>query len=288
MTTSNSNHTWTGRLPHLPTPVKYLLLTFLAIVGFGYLIAVLNMYHTHSMADAKPGLTLNDVRAVYSGLEVTRRAGDDIPSHMLTMLRGSMRQYIDDDEDFTILETWLKKGAPEDKLNEGDSGKTPARVIIRNCLRCHAQTGGEEIGLKAPFGPDDLTVDYDLMKPLLPGNLRPAYQTVRSGPQYTMPRLVLISHMHMLTIPMFSLAVGLLFSMTRFPARIRNILTPLPMFALLIDFAGWWLARLSDGFIHFIVLGGAIFGLAFAIQIVATAVDLWRPASPIIGEASSN
>ncbi len=65
--------------------------------------------------------------------------------------------------------------------------------------------------------------------------------------------------------------------MTRLPWGVRSLLTPLPMLALMIDFAGWWLARLADGFIYFIAAGGAIFGIVFGIQILAITVDLWRP-----------
>jgi hypothetical protein len=92
--------------------------------------------------------------------------------------------------------------------------------------------------------------------------------------------LILISHMHMLAIPMFTLVVGLLFMMTRLPWSLRSALTPLPMLALIIDFSGWWLARLANGFIFFIAAGGAIFGIVFGAQILAVTWDLWRRSEP--------
>ncbi|MBK8267529.1 MAG: hypothetical protein IPK83_04180 [Planctomycetes bacterium] len=244
-------------------------------------MAVANIQTSHGMADGKPGMSLDDVRAVYSGFE-RKSVSDEIPSRMLAMLRSSMREYVEDDADYSVLETWLKKGAPKAGLDPADAKKTPARVIILNCLRCHARDGGEDIGKRSPFGPDDMTVDYEMMRPLLPADMKPGMVSMRIGPQYSMPRLILVSHIHMLSIPMFTLVVGLLFSMTRWPAKWLNWLTPLPMIALVFDFGGWWLARLGDVFVLFIVGAGGVFGVVFAVQIVAILVDLWRPSRRIM------
>ncbi len=269
-------------LPALPAGVRVMLTAFLAIVGTGYLVALANIHHSHALADGRPGLSLDDVRAVYSGLDLSRRVNDEIPSRMLTMLRGTMRQYVSDDDDYTVLETWLKSGGAKADLEAGEARRTPERVLIRHCMRCHAQSGGEEIGKRAPFGPDDLTVDHEMMAPLLTTVTTASVERHRAPPQYIVPRLVLVSHIHMLSIPMFTLVVGLLFAATRIPARWRTLWTPLPMIALALDFAGWWLARLHDGFILLIVVGGGAFGLVFGAQIIAIVFDLWRPVRRIM------
>lgn len=269
-------------LPTIPAGARVMLTVFLAIVGTGYLVALANIYHSHAMADGRAGLSLDDVRAVYSGLDLSRRANEEIPSRMLTMLRGAMRQYVSDDDDYTVLETWLKSGGAKADLNAGESRRTPERVIIRHCMRCHAQSAGEEISKRAPFGPDDLTVDHEMMSPLLTTVTTASVERHRAPPQYTVPRLVLVSHIHMLSIPMFTLVVGLLFAATRIPARWRTLLTPLPMIALAFDFAGWWLARLHDGFILLIIAGGGAFSLVFGAQIIAIVFDLWRPVRRIM------
>lgn len=266
-----------GRLAALPVALKLLLSLFLAIVGVGYLVAIANIYHSHTMADGRPGLSFDDIRAVYAGVEVSRTAKDVVPSRMLTMLRGAMRQYVEDDADFEILEKWLKAGGTREGLEQGEPRMTPDRVMIRNCLRCHAQGSGEEIAGRAPFGPDELTVDHDMMKPFLATVESEAVERVRLAPQYNLPRLILVSHVHMLSIPMFTLIVGLAFSLTRFPPRAAAWLIPMPMFALALDFAGWWLSRLGDPFVFLVAAGGGLFGLAFGIQIVVTLFDLWRP-----------
>ena len=77
---------WTGALAKLPTGARLMLTAFLAIIGTGYLVAVLNIYHSHSKADGVDGMSLDDIRAVYSGLTVAR--GRPAPSRMLTVRRA--------------------------------------------------------------------------------------------------------------------------------------------------------------------------------------------------------
>jgi len=268
---------WTGRLPLIPLAGRVTLTAFLAIVGVGYLVAVANIYHSHDMADGKAGMTLDDLRAVYSGITVTREEETEVPSRMLTMIRTSMRQYIDSDEDFEILEGWLVTGGNQAALTEGPKGKTPRRVILRNCVRCHAASTGTDISKESPFGPDEFTVEYEKLASFLATQTETEETTAHSPPQYTIPRLVLVSHIHMLAIPLFTLVVAGLFMCSRFPAMLRGIVLPLPMIALVLDFSGWWLARLWPGFIGFIVVGGAVFGVAFGVQVLVVTIDLWRP-----------
>lgn len=264
-----------------------MLTAFLAIIAAGYLIAVANIFERHSMADARAGLSISDIRSVYSG--GPRAAGDAVTSHMLTMLSGAMRQYVSSESDYAILETWLKAGGSEAGLDESptsaasDNGesssrrrkaRTPRRIIIRDCMRCHAQSSGTDISRVAPFGKDEFDVDYVMVSKFTGAE---SIAAGRSPPQYDLARLILHSHQHMLSIPMFTLAVGVLFMLTRTPTTVKSILLPLPMLAALVDFASWWLARTSDVWTYAIAAAGGVFGVSLAIQIAATVIDLWRP-----------
>ncbi len=53
-----------------PVSARILLTLFLALIGTGYLAALLNLYHQHSLADGREGLTFDDLRAVFHGIEV--------------------------------------------------------------------------------------------------------------------------------------------------------------------------------------------------------------------------
>jgi len=277
MTATNADDRWCGLLPSIPVGGRIMLTAFLAIIGSGYLVAVLNIYHSHQLADGKKGLSLDDLRAVYSGLTIAKDKDAVIPSRMLTMIHGAMRQYIDNEEDFTILENWLKAGGSEAGMNKGPRKKTPRRVLMRHCLRCHAQSTDTEISKKSPFAPDEFDVDYAMLAKFVAPAAESSTGVLHLPPQYTVPRLVLVSHVHMLAIPMFTLVVALMFMMTRLPARLRAVLTPLPMLAVVLDLSGWWLARLGGPFVYFIIAGGAVFGTVFGIQLIAVAIDMWRP-----------
>jgi hypothetical protein len=268
-----------GMLATLPLGVRLMLLLFLAIVGSGYLVAVANIYERHASADGKPGLSLGDLEAVYAGSKITPGSGGEVPSRMLTMLRGQMRQYVESDDDFSVLETWLKAGAGEQGLDEGLDKRTARRVMMRDCLRCHAQSTETNISKSSPFGPDEFTVDFAMISKFTTRNAatQPAGTAVRAQPQYTLPRLILVSHQHMLSIPVFALAVGLLFCVTSLPAGVRWVMTPLPMLATAVDFAGWWLSRVYEPAIYLIGLAGLVFGVGLGFQILVVAFELLRP-----------
>ncbi len=265
---------WHGSLAGLPAALRLTLAGFLIIIGTGYLVALVNIYHTHRHADGEPGLSMNDVRAVYGGLTVQKN--QSVPSRMLTMLRTSMREYVDDEAEFGILEGWLTQGGSEAGLDVGEGRHTPRRILVRNCLRCHAQTSSEEIARTSPFGPDDMTVEHAMFAHLAAPLPAKGGGMARVPPQYTVSRLVLVGHIHMLSIPLFTLIVAALFYMSRSPRWIRAMLTPLPMLALVLDFAGWWLARLADPFVYVLAGAGAVFGAAFGVQIAVVLIDLMR------------
>lgn len=270
----NTEDRWTGALAKLPRGARLMLTAFLAIIGTGYLIAVLNIYHSHSKADGVDGMSLDDIRAVYSGLTVAR--GRPSPSRMLTMIQTTMREYISSEEDFEVLQAWLKEGGGKDTFDEGKGKKTPRRIIMRNCLRCHAASTDTDISRHAPFAPDEWDVKHAGLSEFLSPVAEPGKPT-RVPPQYQIPRLILVSHMHMLSIPMFTLVVGLLFMTARVSPGVRGFLTPLPMLALVFDFGGWWLARTADVFIFAIAGAGGVFGVVFGIQLLVVTIDMWRP-----------
>lgn len=262
-----------------PASVRVMLAAFVLMIGAGYAFAMLNIYQRHANADGVPGMSLDDLRAVYAGLTKSQREMAFVPSRMLTMVDGAMRQYIDDDSDYAVLRAWLAAGGSEAGLDGGADGPSPRRVITLNCLRCHAKDSDSEISRRAPFGPDQLTVEYTMLAKFTAASGGARDATVRIGPQ-PLDHLILITHAHMLAIPIFTLIVGGLFWLTPIPLGWRNRLTPLPMLALIVDFSGWWLARLSGAFVFAIAAAGAVYGMVFAAQVVTVFFSLCRGGSP--------
>jgi len=281
-------------LASLPVPAKVLLTLFLALIGVGYLAALGNLYQQHQLADGREGLTLDDLRVTFHGMTVTEepRSGDQTESvaksRMLEMVEpgGDMRKHLvkGGPEAVRALESWLKGGARESTFTtrslaaEGDP--SAESVIARHCLRCHNAEDGEKAD--TPYGPDLFTTDYGMIyKYAAPGTALTASTsagdetaTKSLGPM-TLPHLLLITHVHMLSIPVFTLIVTALFFISRPDSLIVRAITPIPMICLVVDFSSWWLARWSEPPIYAIVAAGALYGLTLAVQLVTVAVALW-------------
>ena len=84
-----------------------------------------------------------------------------------------------------------------------------------------------------------------------------------------------MTHAHVMTVPMFTFVVGVLFLMTGIPQSVKLLLGPLPMFAVLLDISGWWIARYFEPFIYVIGAAGGLHGATYALQILCVLGSLW-------------
>jgi len=296
----------TGRpykLPHLrelPVAARVLLTLFLALIGGGYLCALGNLYHRHSLADDRPGLTFNDLLANFHGIPSDFAASSGgaatANSRMAQMVApgAPMRKHLNEGGLPAVrsLTDWLGRGAPKDGFTAADRPEpgdpSPAKILQRHCLRCHNAEDGEK--KDAPYGPDLFDVDYDLVcRYAAPGTAAPPEGakgtagdgTVTIGPQ-SLSHLFLVSHIHMLAMPVFTLILGLLVLMTGLPVRIRTPLALLPMAAMVCDFSCWWLSRAAEPATYVIAAAGAGYGICLAAQILCVAGAMWvgRPSPP--------
>ncbi len=273
-----------------PAAGKWLATAFLAIVGFGYLAAVANMFHQHQLADGVPGLSIDDLRAAFHGVEVQDDPGDEASSapksRFMEMVEpgGDMRKHLTKGGEPAVrtLEKWLRNGATRENFTkagiaqEGDP--SPADVVASNCLRCHNADGGEKAD--TPYGEDLFDVDYDMIFVYAaPGTAKQTTEATPGEPRTIGPNseahLFLVTHIHMLSIPVFTLIVSALFLLTGNCRGIRGLLTVAPMFSLCVDFSSWWLARWAEGFIYAIAAAGAVFGATFGLQILSVTWAIW-------------
>ncbi len=268
------------RLSRLSLSGKLLVTLFLGIVGLGYLFATANIMLQHQDADLEPGLTVDDLRRTFHGMEktVTPDAETTVHSLMLEQVSpdGEMREYLEDAGEPAVasLIGWLEDGAKEDGFAAGDP--SPLNVIKLACVECHHADGGDMEDL--PFAAnDEAEPEYTLVMEAA----EPEFETQEFGPQTVtlaptnLKKLVHITHAHILAIPVFTLLVGVLFLMTGFGEKIKLILAPLPMLAVLLDIGSWWAARFIEPFIYVIAASGAIFGAAYALQILAVLASMW-------------
>ncbi len=274
------------RLADLPFSGKLLVTAFLALIGVGYLIGVRNIFEHHSEADLQPGLTVDDLRRNYHGLEVesTSDARKHTPSIMEKMVRpgGPMRKFLEKGGEPAIrgLTAWLEGGSEEEAFARADLAEPGApsaqRVIGMQCVRCHNSTDGEMADV--PYAQSVMDeAEYGLVMALAAppgGKPTPGTKTMQLAP-IGRPELVQVTHAHIMAIPVFTLIVGGLFLFTGLPTKLKSVIAPLPMVVLCADFASWWLARSIEPFIYVIAAAGAVFGLAFGFQILSVAYSLW-------------
>jgi hypothetical protein len=207
-----------------------------------------------------------------------------VHSVMLEQVRpgGDMREYLTDDAATRGLITWLENGAKEGEFDKSGlalpDDPSAKAVLAECCIECHNADGGdmEDVPFAEAY---DAEPDYTMVMDT--GTADPEYETIEAGPQtkYLAPtstnRLVHITHAHVLSMPVFAMFVGMLFMMTGWGTGIKLLLGPLPMLALMADIGSWWLARYSEPFIYVIAGAGAVFGAAYALQVLCVLGATW-------------
>lgn len=279
------------RLASMSLPAKLTVTLFLILIGCGYLIALVNIYAHHHDADLDPRMSSDDLRRTYHGLTktVTSEARKSLPSEMLkeVLPGGKMRKYLEagGPDAVRALVGWLEGGAKEaDFARSGLSqpqDPSAQRVLADNCVKCHNATDGEEAD--KPWSKDkDSPPEYSLVAKYAQPQEGPSEQKTETI--YLAPtgwkQLVQITHAHIFTIPLFALAVTGLFLLTGVGERIKLLLAPLPLLAMLAEVAGWWLARPFEPAIHLVAIGGAVFGMSLAVQIFCVFGSMWFGRKP--------
>ena len=230
---------------------------------------------------------LDDLRRTFHGLEkqITPDAQILVTSPMLEQIRpgGDMREHLEPGGEPAIraLTSWLESGAKEaDFAKSGlvESGDPSAKeTIAANCIECHNADGGD-----MEDTPYAASADAEPEYALVAAYVTPEYEQQQSGgPQQLklsptgLKELVHVTHAHILSIPVFTLIVGGLFLMTGLGPAWKLVLGPLPMLATLLDISSWWLARPFEPFIYVIAAAGAIFGVAYGLQVLCILGSMW-------------
>ena len=275
-----------ARLASMSLPAKLTVTLFLALVGGGYLVALANIYAHHHDADLDPKMSIDDLRRVYHGLSktVTSEARKSRPSEMLKKVSpgGKMRKNLEagGPEAIRALMGWLEGGVKEADFARPElflpGDPSAQQVIAKCCVRCHNAADGEEAD--KPWAKDKQSPPQFTMvaKFALPreGPTETKTETVYLAPT-DWKELVQITHAHVFTIPVFTLIVAGLFLLTGLGPKVKLVIGPLPMLAVLGEVAGWWLARPFEPFIILIATTGAVFGTSLAFQILCVFGSMW-------------
>jgi hypothetical protein len=91
----------------------------------------------------------------------------------------------------------------------------------------------------------------------------------------SIPRLVSLSHTHLLaTVSVISM-LAFIFFFTLFAGWIKTVVIAFSSLAILLDVGTWWLAKLSGELAGLVVLGGAALAVPFAALILLFLYELW-------------
>ena len=234
-----------------------LTLIVLTLLG-GLTVSGIYLAMHHENRDERPGLTMDDIRGHYAGINV--------PSPLLGAIeRGHPKEL--PDQSRQVLIDWLRGNRISEDYDSLDLGDlAPAEIIASDCLSCHSrQSSGENAYPQLPL-------DYfdDVRAVAFSRDIRPVGVEV----------LAASTHTHAISLAVLALAAGGLLLLTRWPRGLTNTLVLLMGAGLACDLAGWWVARVNGEVVPLIVAGGFVFAAAVALSLVLVIADLWRPKKP--------
>lgn len=231
----------------LPTSLRVLYTGVLALMGAGYLFALIYLYHTYSGRDGDPKtLSYEDVVIAYSG------SGKG--SKLEAALRGPMATMLPADELKGVV-AWVQKGA-----DRGQYEADIKPVIDKRCLTCH---DGGNPHLSNLSG-------YD--------NVKKVTEQDTGTDIFT---LVRVSHIHLFGLTFVFFIMGQIFSHAYVrPVWFKSLVVVLPFVAISLDVSSWYFTKLYQPFAAVTMLGGALMALSFTFMGVVSMWQLWLGKTP--------
>jgi hypothetical protein len=225
----------------LPCSLKVLYTMVLLTMGLGYLFAMIQIYEVHSGRDGGTGLSVKDIQIAYSGNKEGTRLESSIKGPMSGMLPA---------EDKTKIFDWIHSGTEKGKYEA-----TVKPVIDSRCKACHDGSN--------PHLPNLTTYDGIM-----------TVAAVDTG--VSISTLVRVSHIHLFGLTFIFFIVGTIFSHAYFPkAWLKCLIMATPFIAIFLDVGSWWITKVSESFAYFVIIGGALMGVSFAIQWTVSMFQMW-------------
>ena len=226
----------------LPTSLRVLYTAVLCILGLGYIMGIIYLFHTYSGKDGDSSMvSYEDIVIAYSG------SGKG--SKLETALRGSMGVMLSHEESGTIL-SWLKEGVDRKKF------EPEIRPIIeKRCLACH---DGSNPNLPNLNGYDNVM------------------KVTEQDTGFGIFTLVRVSHIHLFGLTFVFFLVGLIFSHAYVrPVWFKGLVVVTPFVALVMDVSSWYFTKIYHGFAWVVILGGALLAMSFTFMWVVSIWQMW-------------
>lgn len=243
-----------SHLRQLPLGARYgLILLCLVLIG-GFAASFAHLVWHHENRDERPGLTLDDIRGAYHGIQTTSPIKLALDRNHPETLGPANKK---------ALRDWL--GSPRiaedyDSFDKGDAA--PAEIIKTNCLSCHGRAAAS-----TPQGTIARTVPLDYWD-----DIKPLAFSRKVDPN-SVTVLAASTHTHALSLGTLTILICALLCLTSLPRRLTGAICFFASLGLLADFAGWWLARGYDSAVYAIIIGGGVYNSIMALALVMIAVD---------------
>lgn len=231
----------------LPYSLRVLYTSALVILGFGYLFALIYVFHAQAGRDGNPNtLSYEDIVLAYRG------SGKG--SRIEGALRGPMSTMLPADESASLIK-WVQGGA--DRSNYETAIKP---LLDKRCASCHDGSN--------PHLPN--LVGYD--------NLKKMTEKDTGADIFT---LVRVSHIHLFGFTFIFFTMGLIFSHARVrPVWFKCAVVAMPFVCTFLDVSAWYMTKLYAWFAWVVIISGMVMGLCFAFMWVVSMYQMWFPPAP--------
>ncbi len=238
-------------LQHLPIGRRISITIFLVVIGIGYIFGFFNILLSYGSNDGQDGLSMRDVQIAFYGARDKTALEKSID--------GSMNAYFATDSDYQATKDWLSDG-----FKESDFASVKP-ILDSSCTTCHS-SAAQVAGV--------VLETYEEVEEFL------VQDTGKS-----IPRLVGISHTHILSTATVIFILVSIFCATTYSPKLKVILCAWAYFTIVLDIGGWWLAKLSPSFGFMVILGGASMGTAWGLLIILPLIEIWFKKPKIVEES---
>jgi hypothetical protein len=225
----------------LPVSMRVLFSGTLLVIGLGYLFAALYVFAAHSGADAKPGLSVEDIKVTYSGSAGT--------TELESALQGPMSGMLPE-EDLAAVLDWIHAGADKRAYSA-----SIAAIIQANCLSCHDGSNPHLSNLDG----------YE--------NIQAVIEQDTGADLFT---LVRVSHIHLFGLTFIFFVMGFIFSHAYIrPVWLKLVIIAAPFGGVSADVLGWYVTKVFPPFAWVVLLAGMVNALSFAAMWFVSFWQMW-------------
>lgn len=200
------------------------------------------------------------------GLELSgKKSGLNIPTigqvqnkyttpSLVAAMKGSMYEYVSDDEDIVTVNNWIKDGAKK----EGKLFEDAWKIIKQDCTNCHSKTSKMTKAIPS--------IPLENYEQLL----------VHTEAGYSWSQMSKQAHIHMFGIATFLIMVTFIFAYTTYKESVKNALIFASFGGAFLDIFSWWFSKFIPELVYLIFLMGGLMCSSILLMCVLILANIWK------------